>query len=719
LEVFVPGEAVKQEMSEFEALQYLALLDQPEYAERAEQFGFTPKTREQLEAFISPEAMELFQFMRNNLAVMWPRLNAVHERINGVNMAKKPRYWTGVFHNAKEDQAAMDPFSANHQMRGVSADFTRNRITHSAMPKRVSAFHVYFSHLEEAEYYIAFGEVARDMRALLGNTKVQQSVKARHGATKNQKLQDWVKLVEGGGHSMAQIRLADNDIASRIARNLSATALAFNPKTIFINASNGITALQEVGSKQYFSSLVALGSNPALLFKRWKAMWDSAVIQRRLNMGASPELAMLMRSDPRRADFLGGLPAIGFNLINQSDAAFLSFSLAVAYDSKLRTIIAENPGITMAQAEAQALRETEILAGKVQQPVTFTQKSLAENAMEPWKKLFIGMFISDPRRKSSNIIMDIVRSRAGTVESAAAARQLAKRTAMLFVLMPVIEWSARAVAAMIFQNKDPEDAFDRRDLHARIMAGPIGGVPLAGPVIDTLIRSHLGAPVFSSNPVQEIAKDAFNLLRYSDDVFADFRAGDFEAMSQDLAKVMKAGGSFSGSVGAAGNILSNLTGTITNLFDGNMLEDVINAPGAAWDAVWLFGSENAIMRAADSVESKADTERRVDRAEIEKLFKQAKRMSDERRGEFLSSLDRATRNKVADMLERDGLTEADKALLSSRLGVENGARAEAIARALRSIPPEDHAQWFAHWEEIGVITPTVRRQLRDLGVTVR
>jgi len=94
-------------------------------------------------------------------------------------------------------------------------------------------------------------------------------------------------------------------------------------------------------------------------------------------------------------------------------------------------------------------------------------------------------------------------------------------------------------------------------------------------------------------------------------------------------------------------------------------------------------------------------------------------LSDERRGEFLSSLDRATRNKVADMPERDGLTDADKALLRSRLGVENGARAEAIARALRSIPPEDHAQWFAHWEEIGVITPTVRRQLRDLGVTVR
>lgn len=719
LQVFIPGEATVQHMSQFEALQYLALLDQPEYAERAEQMGFTPKTREQLESFITPEAMRLFSFMRENLAAMWPRLNAVHERINGVNMARKPRYWMGVFQNAKEDATAMDPFAADHQMRGLSADFTRNRIKHSATPKRVSAFHTYFAHLEEAEYYIAFAEVARDMRSLLGNTKVQRSVKARHGAAKNRKIQDWIKLVEGGGHVMGQIRLSDDKIASKIAKNIAATSLAFNPKTIFINVSNSLAALQEVSSKDFFTSLARVGANPALMMKRWRAMWDSAVIQRRLNMGGSPELAMLMRSDPRRADMLGGLPAIGFQLINTSDAAFLSFSLAMAYDAKIRNIMAENPNISIEQAEAQALREVEILSGKVQQPVTFVEKSLQENVMNPVAKLFVGMFISDPRRKSSNIIMDVVRSRAGTVTGAKAASQLARRTALLFIMMPVLEWSARAVAAMVFQNKDPEDAFDRRDLHARIMSGPIGGIPWAGQLTEFMIRAGLGAPTFSTNPVHELGKSTLNLLTSPGDIFADVKAGDFEAILDDVSKSLRAAGSFYGPLGAVGNLLTNTAGAAMNLFDGDVFTDLVSAPGAAFDAAWLFGQEDAILRAAESVESDTNITRRVEQAEIENLFKKAKRMGEAKREEFLSELDRGTRRKIEDKLERDSLSDADKALLSSRLGVENGARAEAIVRALRRLPEEEHAKWIQHWQEVGVITPTVRRQLRDLGVTIR
>lgn len=697
-------------ISEMEAAYYGLILDQEQYQDRAEQLGFPPEARQQIENFLSPEMKQLRDYMREVLRPMYDKINVVFERVNGVNLPQLDVYFPGIFETIGNDKGVIDPFAPENRIHGMMDGFTKRRVPHNARRKRVSAFHAFFSHLEAAEHYIAFHEAARDMRAVIVNPDVQASITAQYGPKRASFFREWTELIEAGGTLTQNTYTSDYDIGNWLLNNLSKTALAGKVSTILVQTSNIFASLQRVPAHKWLLSASKLGVNPVLLARRVAHIWrNSEVIQRRMANGFSPELAAVLNADPRRVSVTDIVPTLLFDLINRVDGGALAVGAAIAYDVELTRALKEAP--TRAQAEKLAMERTERILQETQQPVDFINKSLPESLVDPWKKLALYMFISDPRRKVANLIVDMQNAARGDGEAQLQlVGRAAQTAALLFLIMPIWEWLMRGVASAAFRNRDPEDAFDEDDLYAQMMVGPLNGFTLYGPIYEATVRQALGTRTYSNNPLEDIARIPQRMAKDSESSMEAISDGDFLEATKQISEAMTAAGMVYGPLGAVGNTIVHGAGFTQNITDGNFLPDLETSGHEIRDA---FGSlvprpidqDLALAREYVKQEDKAD-----------RLAKKAVDEAEKAEEPELSPTIAAKKTDLDKRLLELKVFGQDETGKQDRS--EPGRRVVVLIQLLNRHGAEEHEEMLRHWVEVGVVTKDVRRALEREGFDV-
>ena len=499
--VLSEGEATPQRMTELEAVQYLLSWAQPDIRPRMERQGIGQNAIDGLEGFISKDARAIMGFLQEEYARGYTRLNEVYRRLFGMNMPRVENYSPARYDVAGADTDMGGPLDmGGGEGAGMSSGFVKTRQKHNARLARVDALSTYFRHVQNSEYWMAWAENVREMKATLGRTEVLQAIRSTAGLGKEEAVQKWVKAFETNGRKDASMFSVVTKLLNSVMAAHSKIALAWKVAVLMKQASAALGSTMEIppgaavsGWGRFMTGQLVIGL---------KDVWNSPTIQRRIESGFSPEVRTAMAADGLSPSMLASLGEKGMLPIVYTDAAFTTISAAIAYDYHYRKAV--DSGVSPEAAKEVAMDAMDRTIHRTAQPAENVDRSLNEVNASVWAKLFM-QFKSEARKNFA--ISYLAAKRIGRGEDVAAN---AKTLAVSWALGGVLTQTMGDLYRSIFKDDDDEDLWQPEDYMRAMVLGPIDGLFLIGPAVNGFLTWLTGGKVFQgkpANPVEQAIGD--------------------------------------------------------------------------------------------------------------------------------------------------------------------------------------------------------------------
>jgi hypothetical protein len=167
-----------------------------------EAHGYTEETIEQVEAFMSPEAKAIRDWIASRYTDEWGDLNAVFAGMFGVNLPQIDNYSPLKFWSQQRKELANPDPSGGPIMAqgGMSTGMLKERVEkHGAEPRIVNAVDVFFDHMRQVAHFKAFAELAREMRGVMSKPEIRRSLAVKHGKIGTELMDKWMDAMEQGG----------------------------------------------------------------------------------------------------------------------------------------------------------------------------------------------------------------------------------------------------------------------------------------------------------------------------------------------------------------------------------------------------------------------------------------------------------------------------------------------------------------------------------------
>ena len=253
--------------------------------------------------------------------------------------------------------------------------------------------------------------------------------------------------------------------------------LAWKIGTLLKQSAGLIAAAYRMPLKAYASGMGRLVTGRMAV----REVWESPMIQRRLESGFAPEVrAAMSRTFTDAPTLRRRFVQQGMELIGYADAFFATASAAIHYDYQLSQIREAVPGISDTAAKRHAMRETQLVINATAQPVEITERSLVE--MGGFGKVFL-IFGSDARQKSSMWITAWARVLRGQ------AQEEDWRT--LAIMHLIVGPGVQLISSMFMDARDDDDDqwFDDEnwkgwDFVRSMALGPMAGIPIIRDLTD-------------------------------------------------------------------------------------------------------------------------------------------------------------------------------------------------------------------------------------------
>lgn len=499
--VLSEGEATPQRMTELEAVQYLLSWAQPDIRPRMERQGIGQNAIDGLEKFISKEARAIMGFLQEEYARGYTRLNEVYRRLFGMNMPRVENYSPARYDVAGADTDVGGPLDmGGGEGAGMSSGFVKTRQKHNARLARVDALSTYFQHVQNSEYWMAWAENVREMKATLGRTEVLQAIRSKAGLGKEEAVKKWVKAFETNGRKDAAMFSVVTKLLNSVMAAHSKIALAWKFAVLMKQASAALGSTMELppgaavsGWGRFMSGKLVIGL---------KDVWNSPTIQRRIESGFSPEVRTAMATDGLSPSMLASLGEKGMLPIIYTDAAFTTISAAIAYDYHYRKAV--DSGVSPEAAKEVAMDAMDRTIHRTAQPAENVDRSLNEVNASVWAKLLM-QFKSEARKNFA--ISYLAAKRIGRGEDVASN---AKTLAVSWALGGVLTQTMGDLYRSIFKDDDDEDLWQPEDYMRAMVLGPIDGLFLIGPALNGFLTWLTGGKVFQgkpANPVEQAIGD--------------------------------------------------------------------------------------------------------------------------------------------------------------------------------------------------------------------
>jgi Large polyvalent protein-associated domain 3 len=468
----IKGDAEAVPATEAEAVYLSMLWAQDAYQASLTAAGFGAETQAEIEEGLSPAAKQLRTWLTNEYRDNYEPLARQFRNMFGVDLPGIKNYAPGRFYNSGTNDKVMDVTGSGVVEGGFRAGFLGDRKAHTAAPRAENAFNVFFGHVNQTAHWKALAPLARELRGVFGNADVKQAIESAYGADMGAAVQKWIGAIEGNG-----IQAAHSKILEAVMSAQAYGALAWKMGTLVKQSTALLGAAYRMPPGAYLRGLGKLATGQL----EYGKMWESGLIQRRLEGGWSPEVRAAMArafggKPSRRASFMQqGMELIGF-----VDAAFTTGSAAIAYDYHFRE--ARKAGMGEAEAATVAMDEAANVVSRTAQPVEITNRSLFElEAGSVAKTIF--MFSSEARQKSSMLLT----AWGNTLTGKPTAEDFRVLVISHLIVAPMIQ----AVGAAWRDSRDDDDdeLFDDKywnpwDFARAAALGPFAGVPILRDLVD-------------------------------------------------------------------------------------------------------------------------------------------------------------------------------------------------------------------------------------------
>jgi len=428
-------------------------------------------------------------------------LNEVYRRLFGMNMPQVENYAPARYDVAGAETDIGGPLDmGGGEGAGMSSGFVKTRQKHNARLARVDALSTYFRHVQNSEYWLAWAENVREMKATLGSTEVLQAIRSTAGLGKEEAVKVWVKAFETNGRKDASMLSTTTKLLNLVMAAHAKIALAWKVAVLMKQASAALGSTMELPPGAAVSGWGRFLSGQLVI--ELKDVWNSPTIQRRIESGFSPEVRTAMAADGLSPSMLASLGEKGMLPIIYTDAAFTTISAAIAYDYHYRKAV--DSGVSPEAAKGVAMDAMDRTIHRTAQPAENVDRSLNEVNASVWAKLFM-QFKSEQRKNFA--ISYLAAKRIGRGEDVAAN---AKTLAVSWALGGVLTQTMGDLYRSIFKDDDDEDLWQPEDYMRAMVLGPIDGLFLIGPALNGFLTWLTGGKVFQgkpANPVEQAIGD--------------------------------------------------------------------------------------------------------------------------------------------------------------------------------------------------------------------
>lgn len=553
------GDRVEIPLSQMNAVYLSMALRQPGILEQQQRYGYDQQTVEELESFLTDDAKRWREWMQGEYDAEYARANAVYMRMFNTRMPRI-QFYAPLLKNHQGTQATLDPLNTGLVAQSANPGSIKTRKARTSSVRIESALNVFWSHFNQMDYWVTHAEYLRDVQAVMLNPKVRESVVSAHGDEGMQTISAWVSLQMARGVSKGALAVA----GSRMFRNVKS---AVSMKALALNLG---TSLKTIPSVLYSLGEIHLSKWPAALvngMKHWSRLWDTNIIQRRLDIGGMPELrdlgsSALPMSWVNQAIRYGSYPTM------YADGVLTTFSAAMAYGVNYDAAIEQ--GAIEDAAHEYAKERTALIVSKTAQPENWTQKSLFENDASGAGSLFF-MFTSDPRQKLALAGEALNNWRKGTATTEEAMRKFLA----YWVIPGVMFQLANAIGRSLFKGDD--DEWDVVDFATAGIVGQLQGLALLGSAAEMIVAAAVAGAAekitgeevkrkpFWNSPKNPLDQAAQEMVKAAESL-------DLEDGKDGLGKawqLTKAGGMLMSPLTPAGSLPSTAERVIkdtTNLF---------------------------------------------------------------------------------------------------------------------------------------------------------
>jgi hypothetical protein len=444
---------------------------------------YDQKFMDELESKLTPEAKAVRQFLVDMYGSEWADLNKVFRRLNGINLPKHENYAPVTVKPMQGEKGVMnDPTTGMSMGNSSTPGPLRNRSGHIAEPDFRDALQVFISHTKQMAHWKAYAEFVNDVRPILLNREVTNSVTAATSEQTSKVISNWLDFFERGGTRDAAAFLALSESMGRATSRAATVALVGRIGTLLLQSTQLGAAVTQMPAREYAKRLAMLFAGQL----EFKEAINSEYIQRRIKQMppvVQQALEGLAATEPSRLKH--EIARVG-QLLSSADGFFTAGTFAIIYDYHLAE--AKKAGLKGDEAKARALKIAERLTDRAAQPTRAGARSLFENtASNPWLRLSWN-FASEGRK---NIGLMLSAGREGMTSP-----RFARAVLFTMLINSGFAWILRT-AWKDLRDDDDDEIFDAEhwSLKRMVLAMStewMGGIPAIGAMAQAAIYGVAG-----------------------------------------------------------------------------------------------------------------------------------------------------------------------------------------------------------------------------------
>ena len=281
-------------LTQLEALYYHLMWQQSDQRYKLYYNGFTPETMQEIDKFLLPETKRLGQDMVDYLDKMGVKLSKLTEMLYYASMQKIDNYFPGIYdinksQNIGANRGELDDPKTMQQAPGLVPGSIKMRNVHLREVKKCDALTVFENSILRNTHFIAFGEVARKMRAVLLDLQIKQALDQTFGDTFFPALKDAIIDTINGG-KMNRASTIEQAMTAAYS-NAVTVRMAFNIVSGMKQTVSWIANAQDVPVQAVFSGVARALINPA---KMIRTLSETPYVKNRFEGGSDLWMKMIL-----------------------------------------------------------------------------------------------------------------------------------------------------------------------------------------------------------------------------------------------------------------------------------------------------------------------------------------------------------------------------------------------------------------------------------------
>ncbi len=508
-----PGTTSRRTMSQLDAINDTLIWQQERYKESSmERHGLGQEYIDQVEAWLTPEAKSIREFIRTRYGAEYDGMNRTFRALFNINMPQEKNYARAGFITPGVNTEATGPDGLAMAPSGMSIGSIKGRMAHKAEPKRQNALTVRMSHVAQIAHWKAAAEVGRDLRAVFSPVAVRDSIVASRGEKTYTRLMTAIQTFEQGGWREAMGNMDGHDMIQSLMGTGVANALGANISSIMAQAPAAIVGMTRLGPKTWLKAARKVAMNPTMIADAYR---DNVLRLRKGPVFSKGQIYSMLSGENGSivAQNLVRAGELGVEVLGDADAMLTSINAAIAYAGHLDQLKGMMPAAEAQAMAADRMRET---IEESAQPDDFSRKSNFENQIAASKGLLmmpvrgVFMFKSAARAASANIFLTMKQvAKKDISPTEGAGRMLA-----LVVVIPALEQVMRSVYKDLFSDDPDEDLWmDPATWWVAMLSSFFSGVPGAGSIQDIIkVQVMGGYTVTVQDPATRLVSDSVKTI---------------------------------------------------------------------------------------------------------------------------------------------------------------------------------------------------------------